>query len=90
MGEVCRRYQGIKNLQEKDLREKSTFSSLYKWTRSLDSLVGIATGYGLDDRGVGVRVPIVKHLLLFTSSRQILGPTGPFLSKLNLKLFPRR
>jgi hypothetical protein len=24
---------------------------------SLDSSVGIATGYGLDDRGVGVRVP---------------------------------
>jgi hypothetical protein len=23
-----------------------------------DSVVGIATGYGLDDRGVGVRVPL--------------------------------
>jgi hypothetical protein len=23
-----------------------------------DSVVGIATGYGLDDRGVGVRVPV--------------------------------
>jgi hypothetical protein len=27
-------------------------------TRSPDSIVGIATGYGLDDRGVGVRVPV--------------------------------
>jgi hypothetical protein len=25
---------------------------------SQDSAVGIATGYGLDDRGVGVRVPV--------------------------------
>jgi hypothetical protein len=27
-------------------------------TFDLDSSVGIATGYGLDDRGVGVRVPV--------------------------------
>jgi hypothetical protein len=26
------------------------------WSR--DSAVGVATGYGLDDRGVGVRVPV--------------------------------
>jgi hypothetical protein len=26
--------------------------------KSRDSSVGIATGYGLDDRGVGVRVPV--------------------------------
>jgi hypothetical protein len=25
---------------------------------SLDGVVGIATSYGLDDRGVGVRVPV--------------------------------
>jgi hypothetical protein len=25
---------------------------------SRDSVVGVATGYGLDDRGVGVRVPV--------------------------------
>jgi hypothetical protein len=28
----------------------------YYWSQ--DGVVGIATGYGLDDRGVGVRVPI--------------------------------
>jgi hypothetical protein len=39
-------------------------TSLY-WTvggpcpyRSRDSVVGIAASYGLDDRGVGVRVPV--------------------------------
>jgi hypothetical protein len=29
-----------------------------KINKSRDSVVGIATGYGLDDRGVGVRVPV--------------------------------
>jgi hypothetical protein len=32
---------------------------------SRDSAVGIATGYGLDDRGVGVRVPV--GLRIFSS-----------------------
>jgi hypothetical protein len=31
-------------------------SVLYNY-RSRDSSVGIRTGYGLDDRGVGIRVP---------------------------------
>jgi hypothetical protein len=29
---------------------------------SRDSAVGIATSYGLDDRGVGVRVPVVSRI----------------------------
>jgi hypothetical protein len=33
-----------------------------KERRSRDSSVGIATGYGLDDRGVGVRVPVVSRI----------------------------
>jgi hypothetical protein len=32
---------------------------------SLGSSVGVATGYGLDDRGVGVRVPVGARI--FTS-----------------------
>jgi hypothetical protein len=35
---------------------------------SRDSVVGIATGYGLDDRGVGVRVPMGSRI--FSSSRR--------------------
>jgi hypothetical protein len=43
---------------------------------SQDTVVGIGTGYGLDDRGVGVRVPVgVKNFLFFTSSRPALGST---------------
>jgi hypothetical protein len=37
--------------------------------RSRDSAVGIATGYGLDDRGVGVRVPV--------GSRSFSSPRRP-------------
>jgi hypothetical protein len=40
------------------------------------SAVGIATGYELGDRGVGVRVPVrVKNFLFSTSSGLILGST---------------
>jgi hypothetical protein len=31
-------------------------------TRRLDSAVGIATGYGLDDQGVGIRVPVGSRI----------------------------
>jgi hypothetical protein len=38
--------------------------------------VGIATGYGLGDRGVGVRVPVGSRIFS-TSSRPALGSTQP-------------
>jgi hypothetical protein len=46
---------------------------MYVHTRtSRDSVFGIPTGYGLDDRGGGV-----KNFLFSTSSRPALGPTQP-------------
>jgi hypothetical protein len=39
-----------------------------------ERIVGIATGYGLDDRGVGVRVP-AESRIFSTSSRPALGST---------------
>jgi hypothetical protein len=47
---------------------------LGKWSR--DSVVGIATGYGLDEGGVGVRVPVGSRIFS-TSSRPVPGPTQP-------------
>jgi hypothetical protein len=42
------------------------------------SVVGIATGYGLDDGGVGVRVPVRSRIFFFSkSSRPALGSTQP-------------
>jgi hypothetical protein len=44
--------------------------------RNRDSAIGMANGYGLDDRGVGVLVP-VRARLYSTSFRHVLGPTQP-------------
>jgi hypothetical protein len=55
---------------------------------SRDSVVGIATGYGLDNRGVSVRVPVEARF--FTSLRrpdQLWG--APNLSNGYRGLFPR-
>jgi hypothetical protein len=54
-----------------------------------DSAVGIATGYGLDDRGVGVRVPVGSRI--FSSScgpDRFWGPPS-LLSNGYRRLFPR-
>jgi hypothetical protein len=45
--------------------------------RSRDSVVGIATGYWLDDRKVGVRVPVVKNFRFCIPSRSALRSTRP-------------
>jgi hypothetical protein len=46
------------------------------WSR--DSSVGIALGYGLDDRGSRVRFPAgAGNFSLRTASRTDLGPTQP-------------
>jgi hypothetical protein len=50
--------------------------SLLQNNRRRGSAVGMATGYGLDDRGDGVRVPVEPRI--FTSpSRRALGLTQP-------------
>jgi hypothetical protein len=57
--------------------------------RNPDSAVGIATGYGLDDRGVWIRVQVVSRI--FSSPRhphRLLGPPN-LLSNGYRGLFPR-
>jgi hypothetical protein len=44
---------------------------------SCGSAVGIATGYGLNDRGDGVRVPVGSRMLSSISLRAALGSTQP-------------
>jgi hypothetical protein len=62
---------------------------LYFYSLSWDSAVGVATGYKLDDRGVGVQVPVVKNFLFSTSSRLALGPTQPPIQWVQVGFFPR-
>jgi hypothetical protein len=58
-------------------------------TRSRDSVVGIATGYGLYDQGVGDRVPVGSRIF-FSPFRpdRLLGPPN-LLSNGYRGLFPR-
>jgi hypothetical protein len=54
------------------------FYNLIKNAVSRDSVLSIATGYGLDDRVVGDRVPVgVKNFFFFKSSRPALWSTQP-------------
>jgi hypothetical protein len=52
------------------------FMGYYSTTMSRDSVVGIANCCGLDDRGVGVEVPIESRISS-TASRPALGSTQP-------------
>jgi hypothetical protein len=73
-----RQPQGRKALcVERNLRSDD-FGSLLNHVRSRDSSVGIATAYGLDDREVGVRVPVGSWI--FSSPRRpdrLWGTTQP-------------
>jgi hypothetical protein len=44
--------------------EKKKFSPYLTENKSWDSVVGIATGYELDDQGVDVRVPVKQEFSL--------------------------
>jgi hypothetical protein len=59
------------------------------FTHLWDSVVDIATGYGLEDQGVGVLVPVESRI--FSSPRRSDGLCDPpsLLSNMYRGLFPR-
>jgi hypothetical protein len=54
-----------------------------------DSAVGIATGYGLEGRGVGVRVPVVSRIVSSPRRPDRLWGAPNLLSNRYLVLFTR-
>jgi hypothetical protein len=63
-------------------------SLFWGYLTTLDSVVGIANGYGLDDRGVGVRVPVESRIFSPRSPDRLWGPPS-LLSDGYLGLFPQ-
>jgi hypothetical protein len=64
------------------------FSEVTAIVRSRNTVVGTATGYGLDDRGVGVRVPLGSRMLSPRGPDRLRGPPN-LLSNGYRGLFPR-
>jgi hypothetical protein len=54
------------------------------------SIVGIATGCGLDDRGVGVRVPVGSRCFSFPRYPDRLWGPPNLLANVYRRLFPRK
>jgi hypothetical protein len=80
-----------KELEWKWKEEVLAYFKVLSWNlaRSRDRVVSIATGYGLDDEGLGVRVPIGSRI--FSSPRRpdrLWGPPN-LLSNGYREVFPR-
>jgi hypothetical protein len=64
------------------------FKNLHSWYVCRDSVVGLTTGYGLENRGVGV-LELVGSKIFSTSSRPALGSTQPPIQWVPGPLSPR-
>jgi hypothetical protein len=75
----CEKYRTLSNNScNSGKKIVSNFSLILRYFSEIrDSVLGIATGYRLDDRGFGVRVPVGARIFSSTLSTPFLGPTQP-------------
>jgi hypothetical protein len=71
---VCAHFLCEENIFSRELK-LIEFNLIIIRHKGLDSVVGIATGYGLDDQGVGVRVKVASRI--FSSARRPGRLWGP-------------
>jgi hypothetical protein len=70
------------------MHEALVFPLVSRFCVALLSAVGIATGYGLDDREVGVRVPVGSRIIISPCRPDRLwGPPNPLYNGYR-ELFP--
>jgi hypothetical protein len=65
---------GFRKFVHKVYKRIIVFVCLCRCMEGRDSAVGIATGYGLDDRGVGVRIPVGSRSFTSPCIYQLWGP----------------
>jgi hypothetical protein len=73
---ICTIHQNITMHTHRMLPRNMILCTIHNTPYSWDSVVGIATGYGLDDWGVGFWVPIWSRIFS-PVSRPTLGSTQP-------------
>jgi hypothetical protein len=75
---LVRKLERKTNQADLDISARTTLQKVLGRTVSRDSVVGIATSYGLDKRGVGVRVSVGSRIFS-TSSRSALRSIQPLI-----------
>jgi hypothetical protein len=84
--EHCKHFPAAKGIRAEIELLQTVFSvrSVYptdRWSaKSWDSAVGTATGYGLDDRGVGISVPLGSRIFPFSTKSRPSLPSSGYLS----------